>query len=120
LIRFCFLIKFFSLLQDTKRPIYDEIRVDPFFRKINKHSVGFHVFKVDNDHIEALSKDQVGTFYDENAYIVYAASVKGTITDQNTIVSCMNDDGLGPSSVARISFTDSQLTDTRNQNVSRH
>lgn len=40
-----------------------------------------------HDHIEALNKDQQGIFYDENAYILYAAAVKGTFTDQNTIVS---------------------------------
>jgi microcompartment protein CcmK/EutM len=57
------------------------------FRKISKHSVGFHVFRVEADHIEAIAKDQIGTFYDENVYIIYASAVKGTFSDQNTIVS---------------------------------
>lgn len=61
--------------------------MDGLFRKISKHSIGFHVFKVENDHIETLSKDQLGIFYDENVYIIYAAAVKGTNTDQSTIVS---------------------------------
>ena len=60
--------------------------MDGLFRKISKHSIGFHVFKVENDHIETLSKDQLGIFYDENVYIIYAAAVKGTNTDQTTIV----------------------------------
>ncbi|CRK99352.1 CLUMA_CG012656, isoform A, partial [Clunio marinus] len=70
---------------DFKRPIYDELRVDPLFRKISKHSVGFHVFKIENDHIESVTKDQVGTFYDENVYIIYSSAVKGAFSDQNTI-----------------------------------
>lgn len=78
-----------SLLQDSKRPIYEEIRVDPLFRKINKHSVGFHIFKIENDHIEALTKDQLGTFFDENVYIIYASAVKGSYSDQKTIVSSL-------------------------------
>jgi hypothetical protein len=57
------------------------------FRKISKHSVGFHVFKVESDHIEAIARDQVGVFYDENVYLIYAAAVKGTFSDQHTIVS---------------------------------
>lgn len=73
--------------QDSKRPIYEELRVDPLFRKISKHSVGFHVFKVESDHVEAVAKDQIGVFYDENVYIIYAAAVKGTFSDQSTIVS---------------------------------
>jgi hypothetical protein len=77
----------FSNSQDSKRPIYEEIRIDPLFRKINKHSVGFHVFKIENDHIEALAKDQVGIFFDENVYIIYASAVKGSYSDQKTIVS---------------------------------
>jgi hypothetical protein len=61
--------------------------VDPLFKKISKHSIGFHVFKVESDHIETVVKDQIGIFYDENVYIIYAAAIKGTFTDQNTIVS---------------------------------
>lgn len=75
------------MFQDSKRPIYEEIRIDPLFRKVSKHSVGFYVWKVENEHVEGLSRDQVGTFYDENVYIIYAAAVKGSFTDQNTIVS---------------------------------
>lgn len=78
---------FFYSLQDFKRPIYEEIRVDPLFRKISKHCVGFYVFKVESDHIEAIARDQFGTFYNENVYIIYAPAVKGTFSDQNTIVS---------------------------------
>jgi hypothetical protein len=61
--------------------------VDGLFRKISKHSIGFHVFKVESDHIETVAKDQIGIFYDENVYIIYAAAIKGTFTDQFTIVS---------------------------------
>lgn len=82
-------IQFPLSLQDSKRPIYEEIRVDPLFRKINKHSVGFHIFKIENDHIEALTKDQLGTFFDENVYIIYASAVKGSYSDQKTIVSSL-------------------------------
>uniref|UniRef100_A0A336MGA1 CSON014978 protein n=1 Tax=Culicoides sonorensis TaxID=179676 RepID=A0A336MGA1_CULSO len=64
---------------------YDEIKVDPSFRKINKHSVGFHIWKVDSTSIEAVPKSQYGTFYDENTYIIYAAAVKGTFPDKRAI-----------------------------------
>lgn len=74
-------------IQDFKRPIYEEIRVDPLFRKISKHSIGFQVFKVENDHIEPISRDQVGVFYDENVYIIFASAVKGSFSDHNSIVS---------------------------------
>jgi hypothetical protein len=45
------------------------------------------VFKVESDHIEVLAKDQVGIFFDENIYIIYASAVKGSYSDQKTIVS---------------------------------
>lgn len=45
------------------------------------------MFKIENDHIEALAKDQVGIFFDENVYIIYASAVKGSYSDQKTIVS---------------------------------
>lgn len=41
---------------------------------------------MENEHIEAVAKDQVGVLFDENVYIVYAAAIKGTFSNQNTIV----------------------------------
>lgn len=49
--------------------------------------MGFQVFKVEADHVEAIARDQFGTFYDENVYIIFASAAKGTFSDQNTIVS---------------------------------
>ena len=58
------------------------------FKKLLFYNVNLiFVIIIKHDHIEALNKDQQGIFYDENAYILYAAAVKGTFTDQNTIVS---------------------------------
>jgi hypothetical protein len=73
--------------QDQKRPIYDEIRVDPAFRKVGKSFIGFHVWRIENDFIEYIARDKLGTFCDENAYIIYSASLKGAFSDQSTIVS---------------------------------
>lgn len=51
ILRFCYETKTdwanFLSFQEHNRINYEEIKVDPSFRKINKHSVGFHVWKVD-------------------------------------------------------------------------
>lgn len=48
--------------------------------------ISFSIFS-QHDHIEVVPRDQFGVFHDENTYIIYAAAVKGTFSDQNTIVS---------------------------------
>lgn len=73
--------------QDQKRPIYEDIKIDTAFRKISPKAIGFYVWRIQNDHVEAIPREQYGTFYDENTYVIYSASLAGTISDKNTIVS---------------------------------
>uniref|UniRef100_A0A2Y9D1K4 HP domain-containing protein n=1 Tax=Anopheles funestus TaxID=62324 RepID=A0A2Y9D1K4_ANOFN len=70
---------------DQKRPVYEDIKIDTAFRKISPRSIGFHIWRIQHDHVETLPKDQYGTFYDECAYVIYAASLTGTGCDKNTI-----------------------------------
>lgn len=72
--------------QDQKRPIYEDIKIDTAFRKISPKAIGFYVWRIQNDHVEAIPREQYGTFYDENTYVIYSASLAGTISDKNTIV----------------------------------
>ncbi|XP_052864925.1 villin-like protein quail [Anopheles cruzii] len=70
---------------DQKRPVYEDIKIDTAFRKISPRSIGFHIWRIQNDHVETLPKDQYGTFYDECAYVVYAAALAGTACDKTTL-----------------------------------
>lgn len=50
-----------------------------YWKKINSIS--------QNNHVEAVPKEKFGIFYDDCTYIIYAATVKGCIVNQYTIVS---------------------------------
>lgn len=53
-----------------------------------KHtSIGFYKWRVDNQRIEAIPKDQYDIFNDNCVYIIYAASPKGSFVNKDTIVS---------------------------------
>lgn len=62
-------------------------RIDPSFRKINKNTIGFHIWKVENERIETIPKSQFGTFYNDSTYIIYAASPRGSYVNHESIVS---------------------------------
>ncbi|XP_050309860.1 villin-like protein quail [Anthonomus grandis grandis] len=51
--------------------------IDVAFKKINKNHADFLIWRVENMSVIALTKDQYGTFYDTESYIVYAASQYG-------------------------------------------
>ncbi|KAF7268409.1 hypothetical protein GWI33_018470 [Rhynchophorus ferrugineus] len=51
--------------------------IDVAFKKINKSYADFLMWKVENMNVVALTKDQYGTFYDTESYIIYAASPFG-------------------------------------------
>ncbi|XP_055634484.1 villin-like protein quail isoform X1 [Toxorhynchites rutilus septentrionalis] len=70
---------------DQKRPIYEDIKTDTAFRKISPKAIGFYIWRIQNDHVEAIPREQYGTFYDENTYVIYSASLAGTTSDRNTI-----------------------------------
>ncbi|KAJ8974804.1 hypothetical protein NQ317_000405, partial [Molorchus minor] len=51
--------------------------VDVAFRKINRNSTAFLIWKIENMNVVAIPKDQYGTFYDTDSYIIYASSQYG-------------------------------------------
>ncbi|KAJ8952266.1 hypothetical protein NQ318_007433 [Aromia moschata] len=59
--------------------------VDVAFRKINKNSTAFLIWKIENMNVVALPRDQYGTFYDTESYIVYAASQYGQPCGVDTV-----------------------------------
>ncbi|XP_005179741.1 villin-like protein quail isoform X2 [Musca domestica] len=62
-----------------------DVKVDASFRRIPKNAICFHVWKIDEDRLEAEPKAQYGTFVDDCAYIIYAAAAAGTYVNQDTI-----------------------------------
>ncbi|XP_054742717.1 villin-like protein quail isoform X1 [Anastrepha obliqua] len=62
-----------------------DLKVDASFRKIAKNAICFHIWKIEEDRLEAEPKAQYGNFVDDCAYIVYAAGPKGIYVNQDTI-----------------------------------
>ncbi|XP_020812284.1 villin-like protein quail isoform X1 [Drosophila serrata] len=62
-----------------------DLKVDATFRKVAKNSITFALWKIDEDRLEAVNRTQYGTFYDNCAYIVYAASLAGHYANHETI-----------------------------------
>uniref|UniRef100_W8C0S3 Villin-like protein quail n=1 Tax=Ceratitis capitata TaxID=7213 RepID=W8C0S3_CERCA len=62
-----------------------DLKVDASFRKIAKNAICFHIWKIEEDRLEAEPKNQYGNFIDDCAYIIYAAGPKGTYINQDTI-----------------------------------
>lgn len=82
-----FKIQFFVFLQEVRPNTIADVKVDASFRRIPKNAICFHVWKIDEDRLEAEPKAQYGTFVDDCAYIIYAAAAAGTYVNQDTIVS---------------------------------
>ncbi|XP_030768126.1 advillin-like isoform X3 [Sitophilus oryzae] len=75
---------FCAVAMSTKATVQDEGHcngingnVDIAFKKINKNYTDFLMWKIENMNVVALTKEQYGTFYDTESYIVYAASQFG-------------------------------------------
>lgn len=61
--------------------------MDASFRKIAKNAICFHIWRIEEDRLEAEPKTNYGTFYDNCAYIINVASPSGVYVNQDTIVS---------------------------------
>ncbi|XP_017769751.1 PREDICTED: villin-1 isoform X2 [Nicrophorus vespilloides] len=59
--------------------------VDAAFRKIQRNCTGFHIWRIENMNVVALPKDNYGTFYDADSYIVYASSQQGASATIDTV-----------------------------------
>ncbi|XP_065164723.1 LOW QUALITY PROTEIN: advillin [Atheta coriaria] len=59
--------------------------VETAFRKLQKNCTGFFVWRIENMNVIALPKDNYGTFYDAESYIVYASSLAGTPANIDTV-----------------------------------
>uniref|UniRef100_A0A6P4FDP0 Villin-like protein quail isoform X1 n=1 Tax=Drosophila rhopaloa TaxID=1041015 RepID=A0A6P4FDP0_DRORH len=62
-----------------------DLKVDATFRKVAKNAITFALWKIDEDRLEAVTRSQYGTFYDNCAYIIYAASLPGHYANHETI-----------------------------------
>ncbi|XP_014251721.1 villin-1-like [Cimex lectularius] len=58
--------------------------VDPAFRSICKASWAFLIWRVENLQLVSIPREQYGTFYDGDSYVVYAASEYGKHVGPNT------------------------------------
>ncbi|XP_013099342.2 villin-like protein quail isoform X1 [Stomoxys calcitrans] len=76
----------YNFIQKEVRPnTIADVKVDASFRRIPKNAICFHVWKIDEDRLEAEPKSQYGTFLDDCAYIIYAAAPVGSYVNQDTI-----------------------------------
>ncbi|XP_037823752.1 villin-like protein quail isoform X1 [Lucilia sericata] len=76
----------FNFIQQEVRPnSIADVKVDASFRRIPKNAICFHVWKIEEDRLEAEPKAQYGTFLDDCAYIIYACGPTGTFVNQDTI-----------------------------------
>ncbi|XP_030243943.1 villin-like protein quail isoform X2 [Drosophila navojoa] len=62
-----------------------DLKVDATFRKVPKNAISFAIWKIDEDRLEAVARPQYGTFYDNCAYIIYAANLVGHYASHETI-----------------------------------
>jgi len=56
---------------------------------VAKNAITFALWKIDEDRLEAVPRSQYGTFYDNCAYIIYAASLSGHYANHETIVGSL-------------------------------
>ncbi|XP_019873520.1 advillin isoform X2 [Aethina tumida] len=49
--------------------------LDAAFRKVNRNSTGFAIWRVESMSLVAVPRDQYGIFFDTDSYIIYAASL---------------------------------------------
>lgn len=59
--------------------------IDTAFRKVTHTSIGFYKWRVDNQRIEVVPKDQYEIFNDNSVYIIYVAAPKGSFVNKDTI-----------------------------------
>ncbi|KAL5279887.1 VILL family protein [Megaselia abdita] len=71
--------------QEEAKNCISEVKVDCTFRKVPKNAICFHIWRVDDDKIEAVCKASYGTFYDDSAYIIYASNPSGFSVNSETI-----------------------------------
>uniref|UniRef100_T1GDU9 HP domain-containing protein n=1 Tax=Megaselia scalaris TaxID=36166 RepID=T1GDU9_MEGSC len=71
--------------QEDAKNCISEVKVDCTFRKVPKNAICFHIWRVEDDRIEAVCKASYGTFYDDSAYIIYASSPSGFSVNSETI-----------------------------------
>ncbi|XP_055919693.1 villin-like protein quail isoform X2 [Eupeodes corollae] len=62
-----------------------ELRVDASFRKLSRNAICFHIWKIEEDRLEVVARENFGSFYDDCCYIIYAACPAGTYVNQDTI-----------------------------------
>ncbi|EDW04121.1 GH10154 [Drosophila grimshawi] len=76
----------FNFIKQEVRPdTIPDLKVDATFRKVPKHAISFALWKIDEDRLEAVARSQYGTFYDNCAYIIYAANLVGHYANHETI-----------------------------------
>ncbi|KAH0810615.1 hypothetical protein GEV33_012178 [Tenebrio molitor] len=59
--------------------------VDTAFRKINKSSTAFLIWRIENMSVIAVPRDQYGIFYDTDSYVVFASSPYGQSVGVDTV-----------------------------------
>lgn len=62
-----------------------QIQVDASFRYLPNNTICFHIWKVDEDRVEIVPKENFGCFNDDCCYLVYAACPVGTYVSQETV-----------------------------------
>lgn len=82
-----FFVLFCFSFQEVRPNSIADVKVDASFRRIPKNAICFHVWKIEEDRLEAVPKTQYGTFIDDCAYIIYASGPNNTFVNQDTIVS---------------------------------
>ncbi|XP_030382996.1 villin-like protein quail [Scaptodrosophila lebanonensis] len=76
----------FNFIKDEIQPnTIPDLKVDATFRKVPKNAITFALWKIDDDHLEAVARPQYGIFQDNCAYIIYAASTVGHYVSHETI-----------------------------------
>ncbi|XP_011201765.2 villin-like protein quail isoform X1 [Bactrocera dorsalis] len=79
------MLQFNFIRQEVCSNSISDLKVDASFRKIAKNAICFHIWKIEEDRLEAEPKAQYGNFIDDCAYIIYAAAPKGIYVNQETI-----------------------------------
>lgn len=72
------------MMVQTKKSMEANGAVDPAFKGISRTSTAFLIWRVQNLQLVPVPKEQYGTFYDGDSYIIYAASEYGKHGNPNT------------------------------------
>ncbi|XP_055837205.1 villin-like protein quail [Episyrphus balteatus] len=79
------MIKWNFIQQEIFPDTISEVRVDASFRKLPRKAICFHIWKIEEDRLEVVPRENFGSFYDDCCYIIYAACPVGTYVNQDTI-----------------------------------